>query len=90
VLVELGFETLEQGEGVGGTAGESGQDLFLIQPPDLACGGLDDDVAEGDLAVAAEGDFIAPADGKNGGAAILFHGQDYPEKKRSREGCRAA
>ena len=79
VLVELGLEALEQGEGVGGAAGESGQDLFLIQPAHLACGGLDDDVAEGDLAVAAEGDFIAAADGENGGAAILFHERDCPE-----------
>ena len=74
VLVELGLEALEQGECIGGAAGESGQDFFLIEPPDLAGGRLDDDVAEGDLAVAAEGDLVAPAYGENGGAAILFHG----------------
>ncbi len=56
VLLELGLEALEQREGIGGAAGESREDLVVVEPAHLARGGLDDDVAERDLAVAAEGD----------------------------------
>ena len=56
MFLQLGLEALEQGEGIGGAAGEAGQHLVLVQPAHLAGSGLDDDIAEGDLAVAAEGD----------------------------------
>jgi hypothetical protein len=74
VLFQLGLEALEQREGVGRAAGEAGQDLLLVEPAHLARAGLDDDVAERHLAVAAEGDAGAAAHGKNGGAVILLHG----------------
>jgi hypothetical protein len=73
VLVELGLEALEEGEGVGGAAGEAGEDLSVVERAHLARGGLDDDVAEGDLAVAAERDTIAAPHRQDGGAAILLH-----------------
>ena len=73
MLVELGLEALEQGEGVGGAAGETGEDLAVVERAHLARGGLDDDVAEGDLTVAAERDTIAAPHRQDGRAAILFH-----------------
>ena len=36
ILLELGFQPLEQGEGVGRRAGEAGDDLALAEPADLA------------------------------------------------------
>ena len=45
VLVELGFEALEQRECIGGRAGESGEHAIVVEPAHLARGGLDDDVA---------------------------------------------
>jgi hypothetical protein len=68
VLLQLGLEALEQGEGVGRGTREAGEDAVLVQAPDLARGGLDDDVAEGHLAVAAHGDAFAAAHGEDGGA----------------------
>jgi hypothetical protein len=73
VFFQLGFEALEQGKGVGRGTGKAGQHLVLIEPADLARGRLDDDAAQGDLAVAAQRDLIAAADGKNSGAVILIH-----------------
>ena len=73
VLFQLGFETLEQGEGVRRAAGESGQNLVVVDAAHLARVGLDHDIAEGDLAVAAEGDLIAAPHREDGGAAKLFH-----------------
>jgi len=43
---QLGLETLEQSEGVGCAAGESGQDTVVVQAPHLARAGLDHDVTE--------------------------------------------
>ena len=74
VLLELGLESLEQRERVGGRARESGKHLVVIEPADLARRGLDHDVAERDLAVAAQGHFAVAAHGKDGGAVEDFHG----------------
>ncbi|KAG1479215.1 hypothetical protein G6F53_014259 [Rhizopus delemar] len=52
----LGFEAFLQRECVGGGAGETGQDLVVVQAADLAGRALDDDVAQGDRAIAAERD----------------------------------
>ena len=52
-----------------------------MQPADLARGGLDDDVAEGDLAVAAQGDEIASAHRNDGGAVELLHGMTLIRKR---------
>jgi len=63
----------EQGKCVGGGAGEAAQDFALIELAHLARRALHDDVAQGDLAVAAQGDFLAAAHAHNGGAVKLFH-----------------
>src|SRR5262249_25539234 len=73
MLLELRFEALEQREGVRCTACEAGQNLLVIQPPDLARGLLDYDVAERDLTVTAQRDRIAAPDRKDGGAVIGIH-----------------
>ena len=73
VLVELRLEALEQRERIGGRAGESGQHAILVDAADLARGRLDDDVAERDLAVAAQGDRLAAPHRKDGRAVKGFH-----------------
>lgn len=73
VLFELGLEAFLQRERVGRGAGETGQDLVVIEAADLAGRALDDDVAQGDLAIAAERDTVAAADTHDGGGVKLFH-----------------
>jgi hypothetical protein len=73
VLLQLGLEALEQREGVGGGAGKTGQHLVAVELAHLARAGLDDDVAERDLAVAAQGDDGATAHAHDGGAVKGFH-----------------
>ena len=66
-LLQLGFEAAEEGEGVGGGAGESGEDLVLVELADLLGGVLHDGRAEGDLAVGGHDDGVAAADAEDGG-----------------------
>jgi hypothetical protein len=78
VLLQLGLEALEQGEGVGRGAGKAGQHLVMVELADLARAGLDDGVAQGDLAVAAQGHLPAPvgqlaAHAEDGGAVVGVH-----------------
>src|SRR5690606_2407825 len=73
MLFQLGFEAFLQGEGVGRGTGESCQDPVVVQAADLACGAFDDDVAQGDLAIAAYGDVFAAANTNDGGSVKLFH-----------------
>src|SRR5262245_21471741 len=73
VLVELGLEALEQGERVGGAAREAGEDAILVEAPHLFGAALDHDVAEGDVAVAAERDHAVAAYREDGVAVELFH-----------------
>jgi hypothetical protein len=73
VLFQLGFEAVEQGEGVGGAAGEAAQHLALVQLAHLARRALHDDVAQRDLAVAAERDLVAAPHADDGRAVKLFH-----------------
>ena len=61
VLLELRLEALEQRERVRRAAGETGEDAVLVEAPHLARARLDDDVAERDLAVAAERDAACRA-----------------------------
>ena len=88
VLLELGLEALEQRERIGGGAGEARQHAILIEAADLARGGLDHDVAERHLAVAAERDDAVAADGENGGAVkvVPWEGPDG-RKGRLRRRC---
>jgi hypothetical protein len=69
----LPSKAVEQGEGVGGAAGETDQDLALVDLAHLAGRALHDDIAQRNLAVAAERDFLAAAYAQDGGAVKLFH-----------------
>ena len=68
ILVELGFQPLEQREGVGSGAGEAADHIALAEPAHFFGVGLDDGLADRDLPVAADHDASALADGQNGGA----------------------
>src|ERR1700722_9569428 len=65
ILLELGFEAAEEGEGVGGGTGEAGQNFIVVEAADFFGSVLDDGLAEGDLAVAGEDDSAVTAHGKN-------------------------
>ena len=67
VFFDLGFEPLEQREGIGGGAREARDHVPLAQPAHLAGVGLHHGLAEGHLPVARDDDGSALADGKNGG-----------------------
>ena len=82
VLVEFGFEALEQREGVGRAAGKTGKNVAVVERAHLARRCLDDDVAQRDLTIPAQGDAIATPHGQDGGAAVLFH--DDSSSARSR------
>jgi hypothetical protein len=68
MLFELGLESLEQRERVGSRPGKTGQYLLVIKPAHLARRRLDDDIAQRDLAIAAERDRALAADRQDGGA----------------------
>src|SRR5690606_4459957 len=60
-------------ECIGGGAGKPGQDLVVVQAAYFACRALADGVAQGDLAVAAQGDVFAAAHANNGGGVKVVH-----------------
>ena len=60
----------------------------MVESPYFACSGLDDDIAQRDLSVAAESDGAAAASRENGGAVVSVHGD--AESWRSRELFRRA
>ena len=63
ILLQLGLEAAEEGEGVGGGTGEAGQNFVVVEAADFFGGVLDDGLAEGDLAVASEDDSAITAHG---------------------------
>ena len=65
ILLELGFQPLEQREGVGGGAGEAADHVALAEAAHLLGVGLDDGLADRDLAVAADHDACRPC-GRSG------------------------
>ena len=67
VLLEFRFEAAEEGEGVGGGTGESGQDFVLIEAANFLGSVLDYGLAQGDLAVSGHDDFVVSADAEDGG-----------------------
>ena len=80
VLLELPFEAFEQCERIRSSAGEAGEHLVVVELANLAGGALDDDVAQGDLAVAADRHLPAavgglPAHADDGRAVKLFHSE---------------
>src|SRR3546814_5157947 len=54
VFFQLGFEAFLKGKGIGRGTGETGQDFVLVKAAYFAGRTLDDDVAQGDLAVRSE------------------------------------
>ena len=65
----LDFQPFEQGEGVGGGAGETGEHgAARADAADLAGVALDDGLAEADLAVPGHGHMSIPPDAQDGGA----------------------
>lgn len=67
VVLGLGFETLEKGEGIGGGTGESAKDVSVSDAADFFRIRFEDGVIEGDLAISADGDGVAGADREDGG-----------------------
>ena len=65
-LLDLLFQPLEQGQRVGGRAGETGDDLAFGETAHLARVALHDRLADADLAVAADDDFAALAHHQDG------------------------
>ncbi len=69
VLLELRLETAEEGEGIGGRPGESGEDLVLVEAADLLGRVLDDRLAQRHLAVSSHDDAAVAAYTDNRGGA---------------------
>ena len=66
MFLQFTLETLEQGEGIGGGASETGNHPLFIEGPDLAGITLHDGVAKGYLTITADHDLALPADRQNG------------------------
>src|SRR5262249_59373673 len=73
-VLQLGLEPLQEGEGVGRGAGEAAQHLAVVQPADLVGVAFHDDVAQGHLAVAADGDAALVPHRQDGGRSERGHG----------------
>ncbi len=69
ILLQLGLETAEQSEGIGGRAGKSGKNLVLIEAANFLGAVLDDGFTERDLAVAGHDNLVVAADAEDGGGA---------------------
>ena len=82
MLFQLGLEVFEQRKGICRATCKTGENLFVVEPPHLARAGLYDDIAQRDLAVAAQRNNIAAPHGQDGSAAILLHA--LPSVKESR------
>ncbi|MNL29325.1 hypothetical protein D3C87_1510060 [compost metagenome] len=67
ILLELAFEPLEQGEGIGGGAGKAAYHRAIGQPTHLLGAMLHDRLAHGDLAVASHHHLVALAHGNDRG-----------------------
>lgn len=72
---QLGFEPLEQGEGVGGSAGKAADDAAIMQAAYLARIGLHHRLAHRNLAIAGDDDLSILADRHDGGAMPDRHGR---------------
>jgi len=77
VLFQLGLEAFEQGESVCGGTGKAGQHPTVVQLAHLAGRALDDDVAQGHLAITTDGHQHAggglPTHAEDGRSVKLFH-----------------
>ncbi|MNN09468.1 hypothetical protein D3C81_1223490 [compost metagenome] len=61
MFLELAFKALEQGERIGGGAGEARDDLAVVQAAHFLGVAFHHGVAEGNLAVATHDDFAVAA-----------------------------
>ena len=89
-MLELALQPLKQCESVGGGAGEAADNLpAFADAADLLRIGLDDRIAEADLAVAGDDGLAALLDANDRRSVILFHdrqvgGATYCCKRRSK------
>ena len=67
ILFKLGLKPLEQRERIGGRPGKTANDLAVAEPPDFLGVGLDDCLADADLAVPADRHHAGLADRQDGG-----------------------
>src|SRR5579864_6244787 len=67
-FLQLAFEAFEEGDGVGGGTGETGDDFVLVEPARFPGGVLHHVIAHGDLAIGEQNDFAFFAHAQNGGA----------------------
>src|SRR4051794_19646902 len=65
VLVKFRLEAAEQRKSVGSRAGESGENLVLVQAANFFRAVLDHGIAERDLSIAGHDNFTVTADTKN-------------------------
>jgi hypothetical protein len=70
--LQLLFQPLEQGEGVGSRASEAADHAAVAQPPDLLRIRLDHRIAKAHLAVACDNGPAVLLHPEDGGAVILF------------------
>src|SRR5947207_1314230 len=89
MVAEFRLEAFEQAERIRGGAGEPGHDLAVEELANLLRVVLHDDVAEGDLAVAADGGPGGRANGQNRGRAESRHGM-FPGTDRTANGSSLA
>lgn len=68
MFLELGFEALEECDGVGGGTGKTGDDFVAVEAARFSRGVFHDVVAHGDLTVSDEHYFIVFAHAEHGGA----------------------
>ena len=78
ILLQLGLETAEQSESVGGRTGKSGKNFLLIEPADLLGAVFDDGLAQCDLAVASHDHLSLTANAEDRGGAD--HGLDLARR----------
>jgi hypothetical protein len=61
MFLKLTFETFEEGEGVGGSPGKTGDDLAVVQATNFLRIAFHHGIAERNLAVATHDDFAMAA-----------------------------
>src|SRR5688500_14553451 len=81
MLLELRFETLEKRKRACGAARKARSDAVLVQAPHFTRPRLDHDIAERDLAVAAERAVIAAPHRQYGGAVKRFYAHGWETRK---------
>ena len=73
MFFKFAFEAFHQCKSIGRCAGKAHQNAIVINAAHLACGGLEDDVAERHLPVAAHRHGVAAAHANDSRSVKLFH-----------------